>query len=223
MEPYQPLPCQDSSFDFEYISRALKLFDNKIKEFNNTNPEIEQEIEKVHADLLDIFLIPRVHQNDKVKLGVLEAQFKELTRTFLRKKEMKGKDSSILSSNEAFSKYVEKSNVVAPRNITEIRINEALEKKEAIDRIYVDAVALNEMVKDTSKMVNEQNFMLNQVDNNVYIAVNQNEKAANELINAEKYSISYRRKKMVIIIIILLAIAALVLAGLNYFKIISIF
>lgn len=85
-----------------------------------------------------------------------------------------------------------------------------VEREEAIKRLQADIIGVNEIFKDLSTMVLEQGEMIDSIDAHVESTVVHVEQANTQLVQAQHYQASARRKKCICITIIIVALIVIV-------------
>ena len=191
---YQKLPdVEDSSgFNYEEISKNLKIFDKKIKEFQKAavgsgKSSILKEIEIIQQYLTNIFRRPRISKNDKAKLLPLENQCKELNAKFQEIRPQEIEDSRSSREENLANLGVEERDSLAYKDSAHLKEEQLLERKENIENLQRDFIQVNELFKDTAMLVREQGAMLEEAEKNVIVADNEIKKGVNELRKADKY------------------------------------
>ena len=217
MSGYAKLLGESFDFDYEDIQNNLKGFNSKLKEYqrspNKSKKVIYPELEKKQSRLQEIFNRPRTNLSDKAKLETLEKQFKELSLNFSKIKPNFELESELSPSDhkkhdDVLDGIVENEDL-AIQDINSIREKEYIARKENVDKLHKDMVTVNEMFKDSAKMIHEQGHMLVDSENNLMVAVEQTGTGVQELQKADVYQQKAKRKLCCICVIAVVAVAVL--------------
>ena len=217
MATYIKLPGESFDIDCEDISKDLKNLKLKIKEYHKAasynKKNLYIEIEKTQAYLQEIFNRPRQNKPEKLKLNVLENQFKELSSSFSKIKpdfdlSFENEETKYDSHDDFFSSIVENEEL-AIHDSSQLREKQYNERKENLEQLHSQLEIVNEMFKDTAKLVLDQGLMLDESENSISTAVNQTEKAAEELQGASGYQQQAKRKLICIFVIVCIVLSVL--------------
>jgi t-SNARE complex subunit (syntaxin) len=212
---YRKLSSGGDSFDFDYddISKNLKQFGTKIKEYKKSDSSnkkaINVQISKIQGHLKEIFKRPRATK-DKSNLETLEKQFKELISEY-EKCFSSSSDSTYDDKPEEDLQElgIEEKESLAYNDSIQLKKEEISERKEKIENLHKDFIVINEMFKDTAMMVKEQGEMLENADKNVDVAIKETGKGVDELVLADGYQRSAKKKLGCICIIAFIVVGVL--------------
>ena len=163
---YQRLsPDDPHKFDYEDISKNLRSFDKKIKDFQKTGGSSQssliKEIKIIQDHLTEIFRRPRITKDDKTRLLSLENQYRELNSRFQDLKPQEMESSRDFRDGEDLEELgIQERNTLAYHDSGQLKQAELLERKENIEILQKDFVIVNSLFKDTAMMVGEQGKML---------------------------------------------------------------
>ena len=214
MVSYMELPGEPKVINIEYLSKTLKTFAARIKEYIKAKPDRQDslmpEIDKLKNNLESYFGLPCENKSDKLKLRTLENNYRELCWNY--SEIVRNYDENAKSMISSSSLGLEEHESLEIQNLSELRNQELIERKGKIEKLYEEMIIVNEMFVDTAKIVQEQGEMIDKVDGNLNVAVKVNDKIVKDLEDAKRYQESSKKKKIICILIIV-AIAVIVVLG----------
>ncbi|OMJ93366.1 hypothetical protein SteCoe_3724 [Stentor coeruleus] len=213
MGTYQKL--RDSfDFDIEDISKSLKGFSQKAKEYNNAKKNIQkklfEELVKIQRHLEEVFSRPRLMTNDKARLDTLESQFKKmLLRIKPPSDEVELNEDPIQKEEKKVPEIddIVECEHLAVQDSSEFRALKNLERRKNLEDLHQELVTVNEMFKDTANLVSEQGVFLYQTEECVEVAYRETNRATEELVIANNHQSNAKKK------ICMIAIVSLVVLG----------
>lgn len=210
MSSYTKLPKsnESSSVNLPLIQENLKNFQSKLKEYsrlpNNSKAQVSKEVNKICVIIDKELSKPRKTADEKSRLDVVEKNYSELKKNFLAvSSQDRYEDRS--ESDDFMDKIEERKSLVFTHE--ELQEGNYLNQKKQIEDLQKDMLTVNEMFKDTAKMIGEQEEMLVEVDKDVTNAAGQTGKAVGELNKAEGYQKSAKKKLWIIMIIAVVVVA----------------
>lgn len=214
MAEYSRLAGESFDFDFEDIQNRLKFFNSKLKEYQRTTSRgksvIYKDLEKNQMQLQEIFNRPRSKAADRGKLDTLEKQFKELLTSFgkIKPNFELGEEKKKESLYEYFDGIVEDESL-AFHDISQLNEKKLQERHEDVNRLQKDFITVNDLFKDSAKLIGEQGDMLVASENNLMIAVEQSGKGVEDLVKADVYQQKAKKKLWCICAIATIVVAVL--------------
>ena len=210
MSGYTKLSGESFDFDYEDIQNSLKVFNTKLKEYQRSNERSKNtmytELEKHQSRLQEIFSRPRLKGSDRAKLETLEKQYKELSSNFSKIKpnlEMGGESRKVhhRAQNDDFLDGIVEDESLVFHDVNQLNEKKLAERHEDVTKLQKDFIIVNDLFKDSAKLVGEQGDMLAASENNLMIAV--------ELQRADVYQQKAKRKLGCIFIIAAVVVAVL--------------
>jgi len=213
MSSYTKLPKSDesTSVNLPVIQENLKNFQSKLKEYsrlpNSSKAQCSKEVNKICVIIDKELSKPRRTADEKSRLDVVEKNYSELKKNFLAvSSQERYEDRS--ESDDFMDKIEERKSFAFTHE--ELQEGDYLKQKKQIEDLQKDMLTVNEMFKDTAKMIGEQEEMLVEVDKDVSNAAGQTGKAVGELNKAEGYQKSAKKKLWIIMIIAIVVVAVVV-------------
>ena len=208
-----------SDFNYDQISQDLRLYNKLIKDYSKSQAssrlKISQQISNLKDSLKETFKRPRPTKDSKVKIISLEKQFEDLNRQFKSipgiEEELRASDYSPGPEENLEDFGIMERDSLAYKDSIQLKNEELRERKERVDELHKDMHTVNEMFKDAAIMIKEQGEDVTLVERHVDTAVKETGKGVNELVKAEGYQRS-AKKKMCIIFIIAAVVVGVLLA-----------
>lgn len=224
---YQRLDGDSPEIDCEKISQEVKAYSKYINEYSKSRGpnrlKISQQITDIKNNLKSTFQNARPNKDTKVRLAQLEKQFDELTRKY---KSIPGNEEELKVSvyNQPDVENLEEIGIMERDSLAyvdsvHLKNEELKERKEQVEVLQKDFITVNEMFKDTAKLIKEQGEDLDVIDKHVGVAVSETGRGVNELVKAERYQGSAKKKLCIIMIIAAVVVGVLlaILFGVKVF------
>lgn len=215
MGTYQKL--RDSfDFDIEDISKSLKSFSQKAREYNsakrNTQKKLFEELVKIQRHLEEVFSRPRLMTTDKARLDTLESQFKKMLIRIKPPSEEVELNEDLIQTE--VKKVPEIDDIVecehlAVQDSSEFRALKNLERRTNLENLHQELAQVNEMFKDTANLVSEQGEYLYKTEENIEVAFKETNRATEEIIIASNHQSNAKKKICMIAIISLVVLGVL--------------
>lgn len=215
MTTYKKIPEKDPE-QYEAISKELKNFSQKIKNYQKSkkNKQAEYEnLQKIENTIKKLLSISKSKISNKSKLETLEIQFKDLSSKLSKLEPGIELECESDSHNEnkiiddEISKNIVEADHLAFQDSSELKEGKYTQKKKMLEELNKDMQSLNEMFKDTSKLINQDGEDLKRIENKITQAEDNTQKGAEELLKASKYQNSARKKVCWIFLITLISFA----------------
>lgn len=223
MASYHVLPSEPKKFDYPYISAGLKTYGAKIKQLKDadyhTQNVLKEELEKIEANLEDIFRQPRIYLGDKARLSTLEKNFRELQEKYhkiLKSLDRISFSSSSLSDFNLSDQFIKRESL---EYVSAMQINEEIskEKRQQYHEIENAMIAVSEMFVDLEKIIEEQGEMIVRISRELEVAEKQTGKAATELEKASEHSEKLRKRKVLCLIVSGILLLILIGIAIRYY------
>lgn len=214
---YQRLDGDSSDFDFDQISQELKAYNKYINEYQKSTgaarAKLTQQISELKNNLKITFQRARPTKDTRVKLTSLEKQFEDLNRKY---KAIPGSEEelkvSVYSQQEVENLEeigIMERDSLAYVDSVHLKNEELKERKEQVEVLQKDFFTVNEMFKDAALMIKDQGGELDVIENHVTVAASETNKGVGELVKAERYQGSAKKKLCVIMIIAAVVVGVL--------------
>jgi len=197
--------------DKQVVSKLMNQFQSALKSYDEITKEIESKLSQVVAYSMS-------HKPSTVLDRESVTSIKGHNRISSKGRINEDEDKSNDNSNHSDKQQLLQQQQQQDYSFIEYNEEEILARKEEIQRIERDVIEVAEMFKDLDHLVNEQQVQINIIDDNIQTAKTHVESAHEELVGAESYQKSARRKKCCILFIFLAIALAIVIFGVVFFK-----